>query len=312
MVRCRRRPTYNPAVPVRSDSAGRDDDPSAAAETRCPFERLEDRDPSVRMVDVLAAIAADLDRRHAAFDLFAWLDQTTERLQPLAEDDPAATARTLFDALAQWHGLGSREADYADYRSSIVRHVVSRGRGLPIVLCVLAAELGSRLGLGLVGVNAPGHFLLRLETDGEPLYLDAYRRGQARSRTAAAAWLAETTGYPTEMIDAALDPAKPRLVAIRMLENLKRQLIDAADWSRAHRVQRRLLGLRPGSYADRRDLAAIAAQGPNPREALRLLGTLTERTDDAVVDGSSEATERERQILSQIARQARRSLIELN
>jgi len=44
-------------------------------------------------------------------------------------------------------------------------------------------ELGRRLGLKLVGVGLPGHFVVRhLPAQGEPQLLDVYEGGKAMSR----------------------------------------------------------------------------------------------------------------------------------
>lgn len=271
------------------------------------FAALLDRRPGVALVDVLAEIAVDLDRQHHTFDLAAWLDEEEEALADLvrpnvaAAADPVETCVALFEALGGRHGLGRRPADYNDYRSSVVRHVVQTGRGLPIVVCILAAELGRRLGLDLSGASTPGHFLLRLETDHGYVLVDAYRGGWILQPDEAVEWIAQTTGYPQDLIVPALKPTTPRLTIIRVLENLKRQLVDAQDWPRAYHVQTRLLALRPGQRSDQVDLAAIAAHGPNPNWALKTLGMLT-----------ADASQAERKRLLQISRVAKRSLVGWN
>ena len=284
-------PAYTPGVPV----------PSFPADTA--FAALLDRRPEVDLAAVLAEIAADLDRRHHEFDLAAWLDEEAALLRPALAVCPSDLDRivVLFEAIGSRHRLGQQEADYNDYRSSVVRSVVQNGRGLPIVLSILVAELGARIGLELRGVSSPGHFLLRVETDPEPMFVDAYRGGMILDTDQATAWLAQTTGYPAEMIEPSLRPASPRLIIIRVLENLKRQLLAADDWTRADRVQTRLLALRPGQRSDQFDLAAIAAHGPNPGWALATIRTLAD-----------EASPEEVARLQTIGRIARQTLIGLN
>ena len=286
---------YNPAVTVRSD----DSDTAFAA--------LLDRRSGVRLVDVLDEIAADLDRRHGSFDFLGWLDDLTQQVRaaqaehlPVGGGTVLDRADVLFYVLAE-SGFGRLEADYDDYRSSLPRHIATQGTGLPIVLSLIAEELGSRVGVPLAGIATPGHFMLRLETDDETLYFDAYRGGRVRGQAELVDWLSGLTGYPPEMILPTLVPAKPRVVIIRVLENLKRVLIDSEDWPRAYTVQSRLLALRPGSRGDRRDLAAIAAHGPAPGESLKLLPFLL-----------TDAEDREKPLLDQIAKRARHSLIALN
>lgn len=276
-------------------------------DSQTAFAALLDRRPEVDLGGVLAEIAIDLDSRHHTFDFATWLDTEAAALLDVIvagyspASDPVESAIALFEAIGGRYGLGRREADYRDYRSSVVRHVVGTGRGLPIVLCVIAAELGRRVGLPLQGVSTPGHFLLRLDTPGEPLFFDAYRGGWLFTADEATDWLARTTGYPRELIVPSLTPASPRLIVIRILENLKRQLLAADDWFRAYPIQTRLLALRPGQRGDQIDLAAIAAHGPNPVWALDTLGQL-----------APDATPTERQRLLAITEAARQSLVRLN
>ena len=274
------------------------------------FSALVDRRPQVRLAAVLGEIAGDLDRRAGRFDLLHWLDEHAaalrQQVDPLASDLDRAVA--LFDYLAEHTHLGTREADYTDFRASLPRHVVARGAGLPIVLALIAADIGLAIGLPLQGVSAPGHFLLRLDPaepttalGGGAVFLDAYHRGRMRSEAATIDWLAETTGHPADLIRPALRPAPPRLVIVRVLENLKRALLTDGDWTRALAVQRRLLALRPGEVADRLDFAAIAAYGPDPAAALRMLPSLVTQLGEPA-----------REAIERIETEARRSLVGLN
>ena len=62
--------------------------------------------------------------------------------------------------------------DYYDPRNSYLHEVLERRVGIPITLSVLAIEIGRRVGVPVVGVGMPAHFLVR---DGA----DAARDGDA-------------------------------------------------------------------------------------------------------------------------------------
>ena len=68
----------------------------------------------------------------------------------------------LFDEL----GFHGNHDDYYDPANSYLHQVLQRKRGIPISLSVLYMCVGARLGLKMVGVNAPGHFLLRCHAGG--------------------------------------------------------------------------------------------------------------------------------------------------
>ncbi len=131
-----------------------------------------------------------------------------------------AAERVLFERL----GFGGNEEDYYNPRNSCVPWVLAERRGIPIALSVIYMEVGRRLGVAVDGIGAPGHFLVRLEEDGDTYYLDPFRGGLIRD---------EVEGE----VDARfLAPAPKRAIAIRMLNNLRQIYIGRKSWAKAERV----------------------------------------------------------------------------
>src|SRR3972149_3835740 len=58
-------------------------------------------------------------------------------------------------------GFRGNEDDYYDPRNSFLNDVLDRKTGIPITLSVLYIEIASRLGLILLGVGFPGHFIVK-------------------------------------------------------------------------------------------------------------------------------------------------------
>src|SRR5437667_1819167 len=74
------------------------------------------------------------------------------------------------------------EVQYEDPRNSFLNEVLDRRTGIPITLALLYMEVARRAGLHVVGVNFPGHFLVRCPAPrGMPhardLIIDAYHGG---------------------------------------------------------------------------------------------------------------------------------------
>lgn len=96
----------------------------------------------------------------------------------LAPDMPAAdTAAELTRFLFEECGFRGNQDDYYDPRNSFLNDVLDRRLGIPISLSVVMIEVGSRIGLQIEGVGFPGHFLVRVHTDGRPLLLDPFHAG---------------------------------------------------------------------------------------------------------------------------------------
>jgi len=66
--------------------------------------------------------------------------------------------------LRQLTSLGFQPDDHHPLRpqAALLDKVLSRKRGQPLALALIALEMARRLGIPLVGVNFPGHFLLRV------------------------------------------------------------------------------------------------------------------------------------------------------
>ena len=64
--------------------------------------------------------------------------------------------RFLFDE----EGFRGNADEYYDPRNSCLNDVLDRKLGIPITLSVLTMEVGRRVGLDIVGVGLPGHFIV--------------------------------------------------------------------------------------------------------------------------------------------------------
>lgn len=85
---------------------------------------------------------------------------------------PPAAAAELARLLAGEQRLRLNEDQYDDPDNSFLPRVLDRRRGIPISLATVYLLVGQRADLPLVGIGAPGHFLLRFGPAGLDLYLD--------------------------------------------------------------------------------------------------------------------------------------------
>ena len=122
-----------------------------------------------RLDTALLAIAAhdhdvDIDAQLATIDAVA--------AACAGASDIVGLARRLFvDG-----GFRGNHDDYYDPDNSFLDCVLTRRVGIPITLSVLLMEVGRRVGIDVVGIGAPGHFLTRSGT--QPyVYLDAFNGG---------------------------------------------------------------------------------------------------------------------------------------
>lgn len=176
-------------------------------------------DVASQRLDLLAAlIGATLTGSAAAVD---------EALGGL--DDLAAAADPTFGGvLESLFGSGrlrGNRADYSDPRNSYLHEVLRRGLGIPITLSICVIEVGRRVGVVVDGVGLPGHFVVR----SGPIFADPFNGGRTYPADSAEAEWQRQVGQRQRLDPSLLAPSSPRLIALRMLNNLRNSLVADSD-----------------------------------------------------------------------------------
>jgi regulator of sirC expression with transglutaminase-like and TPR domain len=167
--------------------------------------------PTVPLDEALLLVAAhdhdvDLDEAHAALDALA---------ERCPEGDLDGVLEALFRGDEPFVG---DQVDYHHPDNSFLDRVVERRRGMPILLAVVAIEVGERAGVCLAPVGMPGHFLLR-DCHDPDAFVDPFHGG--RRLDAAACELLFRRLHPGQDFDARyLEPVDRPTVVARVLTNL--------------------------------------------------------------------------------------------
>jgi regulator of sirC expression with transglutaminase-like and TPR domain len=207
-------------------------------------------------VDV-AGYRSELDR--LARDLAASL--------PSNADEPAKLAGLNKFLFAELGFHGSR-GDYYHRSNSYVNEVFDDREGLPITLSVIYMELGRRLGLKVVGVGLPGHFVVRHEpAAGESQLIDVFERGEPLSRANAEKLIRAAAGRAPRESDFAA--AGKRAIVSRMLHNLLGLAQRAQDADGMLRYVDTLIAISPESWEERWMRAVLLFRAGRRDESLR-------------------------------------------
>jgi serine protease Do len=134
-----------------------------------------------------------------------------------------ADAKTRLAALSKFlfqeRGFHGSRVDYYTRANSYLNEVIDDREGLPITLSILYMELARRLGLNVVGVPLPGHFVVRHEpAKGTAQLIDVYDGGKELSDKDAAAIVRKFTGE--DLKEEQLNAASKKAIVLRVLHNL--------------------------------------------------------------------------------------------
>ena len=189
---------------------------------------------SVRFAEIMRPSTATVPLDEAALlistaiqpglDVDVWLSALDEFAAGCATETADAVAHHLFSAE---HFVGNRRA-YYDWRNSCLDRVIATRTGIPISLSVLMIEVAKRLGVELVGVGMPAHFLVRAADDPDEFF-DPFDGGRRLNRTDARRLFEQVTGGQVAWNAGYLDPTPNRDIVIRMLNNLKSVFAGRAD-----------------------------------------------------------------------------------
>jgi regulator of sirC expression with transglutaminase-like and TPR domain len=136
--------------------------------------------------------------------------------------------------------------------------VSQRRRGMPVTLGVFYLDAARRCGLEVRGVDFPGHFLLRIETDEGPLALDPFSEGRVvlPSELTRRALHAGLTPDVADRLESLMAPATDRQVLIRLQNNIFARAVTARDFARAERSALRRALIDPKDHRPWLDVAA--------------------------------------------------------
>ena len=229
------------------------------------FEALASKpDEVLDIARIALAFAADAYPDLDQGVYLAWLDTTAEAIAGAADlvmplrERLAMLDRQLFEV----EGFSGNQDDYFDPRNSYLNDVIERRTGIPITLSVVYLEVGWRLGLPLVPVSFPAHFLVA-STGANRVFIDPFHRGArvpAEELVARLAPMAGGSGQARQILPRVTAPASRREVAMRMLRNLRQIYARQKDFDRLLVVANRMVALDPNDPAALRERGHVLAE----------------------------------------------------
>jgi regulator of sirC expression with transglutaminase-like and TPR domain len=180
-------------------------------------ERI-DRDPSALeegCILIARSHDPDLDPASVRAALDAMADDLDSRLP--ARASPTVVVNAMSRLLARELGFHGNHRNYYDPDNSYLHKVLERRTGIPISLSAVYLFVARRLGIPLLGVGLPGHFVLRHAQTDPPLFLDPFAGGRVLSEVDCRRIVAESdSGFDLSTFLPISDGA----VLLRMIRNL--------------------------------------------------------------------------------------------
>lgn len=214
-------------------------------------ELMADGSDRVALDEATLLISAELQ---PTLDPNLWITALDELAGECPTPTASGIARFLFD---EGHFTGNRTA-YYDWRNSCLDRVIATRTGIPISLSVLMIEVGRRVGVELVGVGMPTHFLVGVAGDPD-LFFDPFAGGRPLDRVRARALFEDLTRGQVPWDENYLTPTANRDIVIRMLNNLKSVFAGRADVVRLGLIMQLRAAVAELAVAEETEIAAATA-----------------------------------------------------
>ncbi|MBZ5552895.1 MAG: transglutaminase-like domain-containing protein [Acidobacteriia bacterium] len=180
---------------------------------------------------------------------------------------PVKVIEALNHFIFHENGFTGNEDDYYDPRNSYLNDVLDRKTGIPITLSLVYMELAQRVGLDMVGVGLPGHFVVKLGDPLTEIFIDPYHGGTFMTVDDCRTRWAEMSSGPGEFHPAFLHPVSKKQILFRLLNNLKHIFSRTGAAEKSLAIIELMLVISPESATEIRDLSLMHLQLKQYRKA---------------------------------------------
>lgn len=177
------------------------------------------------LVRAACAVAAHEAAESQTAETFESLDSIVDAVRSRAPSESQhAMLAHLHDVMFDVLEFQGNTDDYYSPANSYLPSVVASRRGIPITIALVYKYVATGLGLKVHGVNAPGHFMVAVETTEASqrslMFVDPFYGGTLLSLPEAFERIGQATGQTIEPDPQLLAPASHRAWIARMLVNL--------------------------------------------------------------------------------------------
>lgn len=170
---------------------------------------------------------------------------------------PMKVLRAINHYLFEDLGFTGNQTEYYDPRNSFLNDVIDRRTGIPITLSLVYLAIADRIGFPMIGVNMPGHFLIRPAVDEMEVFVDTFHQGEILFPQDCEELLVKVFDRRVELRPEYIESIDNRQFLGRLLTNLKVIYINQKEFGKALQALDRILLLFPDMPLELRDRGVI-------------------------------------------------------
>ena len=155
----------------------------------------------------------------------------------------------LVQVIHKRYGYVGTEDCFDDIEAANLMRVIDRRGGLPVAIGILYLHAARHMGWPAAGVDFPGRFLLRLDSEEGRIIFDAFEGGTTLAAPDLRKVLKTMAGPDAELDPMHYRKAGPRAVLLRLQNNIKIRQLGAQRPSAALRTLETMVALAPNDPA---------------------------------------------------------------
>ncbi|MEM8544235.1 MAG: transglutaminase-like domain-containing protein [Cyanobacteria bacterium P01_H01_bin.119] len=216
-------------------------------------------------VDLAIAALAIAQSAHPQLQFEPYLTQLDDMAAAIApqlptERYPLRVLKTINQHLFETMGFRGNQKAYYDPANSYFNHVLDRRLGIPITLSLVYLEVAKRLNFPMVGINFPGHFLIRPLVNEMSVFVDGFHQGEILFKADCQTRLQQIYGAGATLQPQHLTMVTPQDFLARMLTNLKMIFLNQQNPAAALTIVDLLLVVAPDNMREKRDRGLLYFQ----------------------------------------------------
>jgi regulator of sirC expression with transglutaminase-like and TPR domain len=184
-----------------------------------------------------------------------------ERLLAAGDEDKLETRLAALKTIMvyEYEYQGDTE-NYDDLENADIVRVIDRRKGMPITLSILYMEVSNTIGWDTYGLNWPGHFIVRMDKEGQRLMFDPFDGCKILQAPELRQLLKKALGDSAELSSAYYEAAASREILLRLQNNIKIRQIETEDYQGALETVQILKMIAPHEYRLQLDAGVLYAR----------------------------------------------------
>lgn len=220
-----------------------------------------------------------LDNYRSHFQLL--IDETKSALARKSDDTLMTRMEVLHEVMVENHHYRGDSLTYDDLQNANIIRVIDRRMGLPITLGILYLVVCHGLGWDAEGLNFPGHFLVRLNMDGDRVIIDPFHDGQEMDVPRLRHMLKAAAGMAAELTPDHYLPMSRRDILLRLQNNIKLRLVQQGRLELALKAVEVMQAIAPNEISLWRDRGMLLAAQGEIQAAIDAIQKFHDQSDDS-------------------------------